>query len=48
MSRCKTDPLRELTAEVRQQLLQLSRSPTAPAAEVARAQVLLAVAAGDD
>lgn len=48
MSRCKKDPLRELTESERQQLAQISRSLTAPAAEVARAKILLAVAAGDD
>ena len=48
MSRRKTDPLRDLTAEERQELLHLSRSPVAPAAEVIRAKLLLAVADGDD
>jgi transposase len=48
MSRRKKDPLRELTAEERQALTQLSRSQAAPAAQVARAIMLLAVAAGDD
>ena len=48
MSRRKTDPLRELTAEERRELLRLSRSQAAPAVEVLRAQILLAVAAGDD
>src|SRR5262245_11121169 len=48
MSRRKTDPLRALTNEEQQQLTQLSRSQTAPAAEVTRARILLAVARGDD
>src|SRR5918998_1162976 len=37
MSRRQKDPLRELTAEERQQLLQLSRSQSAPAVEAIRA-----------
>jgi transposase len=48
MSRRKKDPLRELTEPERQELNQLSRSQTAPAAEVIRAKILLAVARGDD
>src|SRR6476659_2804686 len=48
MSRRKKDPLRELTEPERQELIQLSRSQAAPAAEVIRAKLLLAVAAGDD
>src|SRR4051812_23784790 len=48
MSRRKTDPLRELTDPERQDLVQLSRSQAAPAAEVTRAKILLAVARGDD
>ena len=48
MSRRKTDPLRELTEPERRELVQLSRSHSAPAAEVIRAKILLAVAAGDD
>ena len=48
MSRRKKDPLRELTGLERQELTQLSRSHAAPAAEVIRAKLLLAVAAGDD
>ena len=48
MSRLKKDPLRELTEAERQELAQLSRSQAAPAAQVARAVMLLAVAAGDD
>jgi Homeodomain-like domain len=48
MSRRKKDPLRELTEHERQELTQLSRSQSAPAAEVTRAKLLLAVAAGDD
>jgi transposase len=48
MSRRKKDPLRELTADERQALARLSRSQAAPAVEVARARMLLSVAAGDD
>jgi transposase len=48
MSRRKKDPLRELTEREGKELVQLSRSQSAPAAEVIRAKVLLAVAAGDD
>ena len=48
MSRCKKDPLRELTEPERRELNQLSRSQSAPAVEVIRAKVLLAVARGDD
>ena len=48
MSRRKKDPLRPLTDAERQALTQLSRSQAAPAAQVARAVMLLAVAAGDD
>src|SRR3954453_10963617 len=48
MSRRKKDPLRELTEPERQELAHLSRSQTAPAVEVARAKILLAVAAGSD
>ena len=48
MSRRKNDPLRELTEQERQQLNQLSRSQVAPAVEVVRAKLLLAVARGDD
>jgi hypothetical protein len=48
MSRRKKDPLRELTDPERQELERLSRSPVAPAAEVIRAKILLAVASGDD
>lgn len=48
MSRRKKDPLRELTEPERQELIQLSRSQVAPAVEVTRAKLLLAVAAGDD
>jgi transposase len=46
MTRHKTDPLRGLTEEERGALERLSRSGRAPAAQVARARVLLAVAAG--
>ena len=48
MSRRKKDPLRPLTDDERSSLTQLSRSRAAPAAQVARAKILLAVAAGDD
>src|ERR687895_1115779 len=48
MSRRKKDPLRELTAEERRGLTRLARSHAAPAAEVIRAKLLLAVACGDD
>jgi transposase len=48
MSRRKKDPLRALTAEEQQALTRLSRSQAAPAVEVTRAKILLAVAGGDD
>jgi hypothetical protein len=48
MSRRKKDPLRELTEPEQQELTQLSRSQAAPAVEVARASMILAVAAGSD
>src|SRR4051794_3690246 len=48
MSRRKIDPLRELTPDEQQALGQLSRSQVAPAVEVTRAKLLLAVARGDD
>ena len=48
MSRRKTDPLRELTEPERRELDRLSRSQAAPAVEVIRAKILLAVASGDD
>jgi transposase len=48
MSRRKKDPLRELTEAERQELDRLSRSQSAPSAEVTRAKILLAVARGDD
>ncbi len=48
MSRHKKDPLRDLTEPERQELERLSRSQVAPAVEVTRAKVLLAVARGDD
>ena len=48
MSRKKKDPLRELTEPERQGLDQLSRSQSAPAVEVTRVKILLAVARGDD
>ena len=46
MSRRQRDPLRALGAEERSGLLRLSRSRRAPAAQVARATALLAVANG--
>jgi transposase len=48
MSHRKNDPLREITPEEHQALVQLSRSQAAPAVEVTRAKLLLAVARGDD
>jgi hypothetical protein len=48
MSRKKKDPLRELTEPERRELMLLSRSQSAPAAEVTRATLILAVARGDD
>src|ERR1700716_3844741 len=48
MSRRKKDPLRPLTDAEGAALIQLSRSQAAPAAQVARAAMLLAVARGDD
>jgi transposase len=48
MTRRKIDPLRPLTSNERRVLKRLSRSQTAPAAEVARATILLAVADGAD
>jgi transposase len=48
MSRRKKDPLRPLTDDEGAALTQLSRSQATPAAQVARARILLAVARGDD
>jgi transposase len=48
MSRRRKDPLRPLTADERRHLARLSRSSAAPAAHVARAVALLAVAGGAD
>ncbi len=48
MSRRQKDPLRPLTDIERSSLTQTGRSQVAPAVEVARAKILLAVAAGDD
>ena len=48
MSRRKKDPLRPLTDSERLELTRLSRSQAAPAVQVARAIMLLAVAHGDD
>src|SRR5829696_8448955 len=46
MSRHQTDPLRPLTPDERVALTRLSRSPSAPAAQVERARALLAIAEG--
>ncbi len=46
MSRRKVDPMRPLTEEERQWLEKFSRSQSEPAARVARARALLAVAQG--
>ena len=46
MSRHQKDPLRPLTAAERAELTRLSRSQSAPAAEVDRARALLAIADG--
>lgn len=46
MSRHQKDPLRPLTPDERTELTRLSRSQTAPAAEVDRACALLAIADG--
>ena len=48
MSRRKKDPLRPLSDDERDILLQLSRAQAAPAAQVSRAKLLLLVAAGSD
>ena len=48
MSRRRKDPLRSLTEDERQELIQISRSHAAPAVRVARAIMLLAVANGSD
>ena len=48
MSRRRKDPLRPLTDDERQALTRLSRGRAEPAARVARAVILLAVAAGSD
>lgn len=48
MSRRRKDPLRALTDDERQELARLSRSRATPAARVARAVILLAVADGSD
>jgi hypothetical protein len=48
MSRRKQDPLRPLTDAERDELVQIGRSQSAPAVEVARARMLLAVARGAD
>src|ERR671921_1607413 len=46
MSRHQKDPLRPLTSEERIELTRLSRSQSAPVAEVDRARALLAIAEG--
>src|SRR4051812_23163010 len=46
MSRHRKDPLRPLTPDERIALTRLSRSPSAPAAQVERARALLAIAEG--
>src|SRR4051794_16969301 len=46
MSRHRKDPLRSLTADERKQLTRLSRSLSAPAAQVERSRALLAIADG--
>src|SRR5215218_9903639 len=46
MSRHRKDPLRPLTPDERIALTRLSRSPSAPAAQVERARALLALAEG--
>jgi transposase len=48
MSRRKKDPLRPLSDSEQHALSQLSRSRSAPAIQVARASMILAVAAGSD
>ena len=48
MSRRQSDPLRALTEPEQAELTRLSRSRAAPAAQVARAAALLAVASGLD
>jgi len=48
MTRRRKDPLRDLTQDERRYLTQLRRSAAAPAAQVARAAMLLAVADGAD
>ena len=48
MTRRKQGPLRPLTKKEQRHLTQLSRSRTAPATEVTRAALLLAVAGGAD
>jgi hypothetical protein len=48
MSRRKKDPLRPLTKQEETFLQQISRSQSAPAGQVARAKLLLAVASGQE
>src|SRR3954469_22085640 len=46
MSRHQNEPLRPLTADERKELARLSRSLSAPAAQVERSRALLAIADG--
>jgi len=46
MTRCRKDPLREVTEEEREVLQQIARAGSEPASHVAHAKMLLAVAAG--
>ncbi len=48
MSRCKKDPLCDLTSEERIVLEQIGRSYNEPAIQVARSKIILAVAEGQD
>ncbi|HEY1067278.1 MAG TPA: helix-turn-helix domain-containing protein [Pirellulales bacterium] len=48
MARRKKDPLRVLSDEERRSLIQLRRASNAPAVQVARATMILAVADGED
>jgi transposase len=48
MSRRRKDPLRSLTDDERRELTRLSRCRAAPAGQVARAVIILAVADGSD
>lgn len=48
MTRCRKDPLRELTSDEKSDLESISRARSAPAEAVTRAKILLAVALGMD